>query len=123
MLDKFSPIALVATGNPAKAKDFYSETLGLTFLKDDGFALVFDNNGIMLRVSKVENFSPPNYSVLGWNVDDIEAVINELKTRGVVFERFAGFPQNDLGIATFPNGDRVAWFKDPDGNMLSLAQF
>ena len=87
----------------------------------DAFALVLDANGIMLRVTKAK-FTPHPFTILGWQVDDIEAEVRELTSRGVQFERYSFFEQDPLGIWTAPSGDKVAWFKDPDGNTLSLSQ-
>jgi catechol 2,3-dioxygenase-like lactoylglutathione lyase family enzyme len=123
MLGSSSIMAFVSTKDPARAKTFYQDVLGLNFVADEPYALVFEANGTMLRVSKVREISPAPYTVLGWKVTDINTTIGELTARGVTFERFPGFPQDDLGIMTFPEGAKVAWFKDPDGNMLSLTQF
>ncbi len=114
--------AFVATSDAAKAREFYEKTLGLTFVSDEPYALVFNANGTMLRIQKVKEVAPIPYTALGWQVDDISATITELTKNGVVFERFPGIPFDELGICTFPNGDKVAWFKDPDGNLLSLDQ-
>jgi catechol 2,3-dioxygenase-like lactoylglutathione lyase family enzyme len=115
-------VTFVATTNPPKAKKFYEETLGLRFVSDDGFALVFDINGIMLRIARVPDFRPAPFTVLGWEVRNIEDSVSDLNARGVSFERFPGMPQNELGIWSAPGGAKVAWFKDPDGNILSLSQ-
>jgi hypothetical protein len=95
----------------------------LSLVSDEPFALVFDANGIMLRVTKVQELSTAKYTVLGWDVSDIRAEIELLTRRGVIFERYDGFPQDELGIASLPDETRVAWFKDPDGNILSITQF
>ena len=116
-------ISFVATQNPVSALKFYMETLGLTLINDDPFALVFDANGTMLRVQKVHELLPAKHTVLGWDVTDIRAKTKELTKKGIRFERFDGLPQDELGIWTTPSGAKVAWFKDPDGNTLSLTQF
>jgi catechol 2,3-dioxygenase-like lactoylglutathione lyase family enzyme len=116
-------ISFVATRNPASARKFYEETLGLEFISDDPFAVVFDVNGTMLRVQKVEELLPARHTVLGWEVHDIHAEVEVLTKRGVRFERFDGLAQDELGIWTSPVGAKVAWFKDPDGNTLALTQF
>ena len=116
-------ISFVATQNPASALKFYQTTLGLTLISDDPFAIVFDVNGTMLRVQKVHELVPAKHTVLGWDVPDIGAKIKELTKRGVRFERFDGLPQDALGVWRTPSGAKVAWFKDPDGNTLSLTQF
>jgi catechol 2,3-dioxygenase-like lactoylglutathione lyase family enzyme len=112
---------LLAT-NPEAALAFYRDKLGCRYLRDDGFALVFDLNGVMLRIGKVKEFTPAPNTVLGWECRDIVESLDALAAKGVVFERYPGMGQDERGIATFPTGDKVAWFKDPDGNVLSLSQ-
>lgn len=102
---------------------FYREVLDLSLVGDEQFALVFDANGTMLRIAKRAELIPDNRTVIGWEVDDIDAVVNDLSTRGVRFERYDGLNQDALGIWDTGNGSRVAWFKDPDGNVLSLTSF
>ena len=116
-------MGFVASAQPEAAKQFYGETLGLDFLSEDQFALAFAvAHNQMLRVQKLPQFQPQQFTVCGWQVDDISAAVTELAARGVQFEQY-GFPFQDArGIATFEGGDQVAWFKDPDGNTLSLAQ-
>lgn len=123
MLNKSNVVTFVATSRPDSAKSFYEKTLGLRLVTDDGFAIVFDANGVMLRVQKVQEHTPPNYTVLGWDVADIHASVNELLGRGVRCERYQWFEQDESGIWTSPSGAKIAWFKDPDGNILSLTQF
>ena len=115
---------LIPTIKKDDAREFYESVLGLKFRLDDGFALVFDTAGIMLRLTPVQEFTPHQFSVLGWEVDDIVSAVNDLKGRGVVFEvyEFPWMTQDELGIWTAPDGTSVAWFKDPDGNLLSVAQ-
>jgi catechol 2,3-dioxygenase-like lactoylglutathione lyase family enzyme len=117
-------IGFVVTSNPEKAKAFYGDLLGFRLMSDDNFALVFDANGTMIRVGKGQKVTPAPNTVLGWEVDDIHAAIRELTPRGVRFEQFnlPFMKQDELGVWTPPNGDQVAWFKDPDGNMLSISQ-
>ena len=105
-----------------RARDFYEGVLGLRFIKDDGFALVLDANGIMVRVSKAPEFKPAPFTILGWKVSGIEKVVAGLQEKGVQLERFSFFQQDKLGIWTAPTGDKVAWFKDPDGNILSVSE-
>jgi len=119
-LSKF--VAFAITAKPEEAKTFYSDKLGFTFVRDDGFALVFNAHGTMLRVSKLREFTPAHYTVLGWEVEDIVRAVNGLNERGISFERYPGMPQDENAICTFPGGDRVAWFKDPDGNILAFSQ-
>ena len=123
MLSQSKIVAFVATSKPESAKSFYEQTLGLRLIADDPFAIVFDANGITLRVQKVQAHTPPGYTVLGWDVADIHSEIKELTEREVRFERYEGLEQDESGVWTSPSGAKVAWFKDPDGNVLSLTQF
>lgn len=123
MLGKCQVVTFVATKDPAKARPFYEDVLGLTFVADETYALVFDLNGIALRIQKVADPSPGMYTQLGWHVDDIAAVVRGLAERGVTFERYEGLPQDALGVWSVPGAKaKVAWFKDPDGNTLSVTQ-
>jgi catechol 2,3-dioxygenase-like lactoylglutathione lyase family enzyme len=117
-------IGFVVTSNPEKAKTFYGHVLGFRLISDDNFALVFDANGTMIRVGKGQAFTPAQNTVLGWEVDDIHGAVRELTRRGVHFEQFnlPFMKQDEFGVWTPPNGDQVAWFKDPDGNVLSISQ-
>jgi len=122
MLGEFNIVAMVPTRDSDKARTFYQEVLGLRFVKDDGFALVFESNQVRIRVSKVPpEFKPAQFSILGWEVPNIEEAVKNLTKAGVRFEIFGFFKQDELGIWTAPTGDKVAWFKDPDGNILSLS--
>ena len=123
MLNQSKVVAFVATSRPDEAKSFYQETLGLRLLNEDAFAIVFDANGVMLRVQKVQEHTPPPYTVLGWDVSDIHASVKELSSRGVECERYEWLEQDESGVWTAPSGAKIAWFKDPDGNTLSLTQF
>jgi catechol 2,3-dioxygenase-like lactoylglutathione lyase family enzyme len=117
-----SVVTFLITTNPDAAVRFYRDTLGWTFLRDDGFALVFDMEGVMLRIGQAKEFTPAQNTVLGWESKDIAAAVDALVAKGVRFEIYPNTGQDARGICTFPNGDRVAWFKDPDGNVLSLSQ-
>jgi len=114
--------AFAAVVDRDQARSFYRDTLGLTLVHEDNFALVFDANGTSLRVSPVPEMTPAKYTVLGWEVPDIVAAVKSLGDRGIQFERYGFFPQDELAIWTAPGGARVAWFKDPSGNTLSVAQ-
>ena len=123
MLGSINIVAFVPTTDSQKARAFYEGVLGLRFVKEDGFAMVLDANGIIVRVAKVPPpFTPAPFTILGWQVPDIEKIAAGLQGKGVHFERFGFFEQDKLGIWTAPSGDRVEWFKDPDGNMLSVSQ-
>jgi catechol 2,3-dioxygenase-like lactoylglutathione lyase family enzyme len=115
-------VAFASTVDPARAKQFYGETLGLRLVAEDEFALMFDANGTPLRVSAVREMTPAPYTVLGWQVQDIMTTAKELRNAGVVFERYAALDQDADGIWTAPGGAKVAWFKDRDGNVLSISQ-
>jgi catechol 2,3-dioxygenase-like lactoylglutathione lyase family enzyme len=121
MLGAIDIVAFVPTNDTEKARAFYEGVLGLRFVKDDGFAMVMDANGIMVRVAKAQ-FTPVPFTILGWQVPEIEKIVEGLQAKGVKFERFGFFEQDKLGIWTAPTGDKVAWFKDPDGNILSVSQ-
>jgi catechol 2,3-dioxygenase-like lactoylglutathione lyase family enzyme len=123
MLGDAAVLPMLATTRPAEARRFFGETLGLTFETDDGFALVFGAGLGRLRIQKVEAFTPHAFTALGWMVDDIRFAIRELAKKGVVFERYEAMEQDADGVWT-PPGTKigVAWFKDPDGNLLSLTE-
>jgi catechol 2,3-dioxygenase-like lactoylglutathione lyase family enzyme len=121
MLGSIDIVAFVPTKDTENARAFYEGVLGLRFIKDDGFAMVMDANGIIVRVAKAQ-FTPAPFTILGWQVADIEKMVAGLLAKGVRFERFGFFEQDELGIWTAPAGDKVAWFKDPDGNILSVSQ-
>jgi catechol 2,3-dioxygenase-like lactoylglutathione lyase family enzyme len=123
VLNKAQLIAFVATQDSASSRKFYQQTLGLKLVSEDPFAIVFHANGIMLRVQKVQKVKAGAYTALGWQVTDIRTEVRQLTKRGVRFERFEGMPQDEFGIWKSPAGASVAWFKDPDGNILSLTQF
>jgi catechol 2,3-dioxygenase-like lactoylglutathione lyase family enzyme len=116
-------IAFVYTSDPVRARAFYGDTLGLRFVSEDKFAVVFDANGTMLRVGILPGLTPAKHTVVGWEVPDIVATAKGLQKAGVELRRYEGMPQDELGIWTAPGGARVAWFNDPDGNVLSIAQF
>jgi catechol 2,3-dioxygenase-like lactoylglutathione lyase family enzyme len=122
MLGSNNIVAFVPITDGAKAREFYEGKLGLGFLKDDDFAIVFESNGIRLRAVKMKEVKPAHFTVLGWEVKAIEQVVTSLRERGVHFETFGFFKQDELGIWTAPSGDKVAWFKDPDGNILSVSE-
>lgn len=122
MLAHFELTAFVPTLDAERAKLFYVETLGLTLVSDDKFAIVVRAHEADVRIVRVESFTPAAYTILGWKVPSMENAIRQLSARSVVFERFPFLEQDKDGVWDAPGGTRVAWFKDPDGNMLSLAQ-
>jgi catechol 2,3-dioxygenase-like lactoylglutathione lyase family enzyme len=122
MLSGSKIMAFAATTNGAKARAFYEGVLGLRLVSEDGFALVYDAAGVELRIQKVQALSPQSHTQLGWSVSSIETVVKELGRRGAVLEKFADLKQDSLGIWTAPSGAKVAWLRDPDGNLLSLTE-
>ena len=115
-------VAFVATRNPNHAKAFYRDTLGLPLVSEDEFALVFNASGTILRVTAVQEVVVASYTVLGWKVVDIVHTAKNLQKAGVVLQRYAGMVQDEIGIWKSPGGAQVAWFKDPDGNTLSITE-
>jgi catechol 2,3-dioxygenase-like lactoylglutathione lyase family enzyme len=122
MLSASNLVAFVATTKPESARAFYEGTLGLRLISDDPFAIVFDVNGTTLRVTKLREYAPAPFTVLGWHVSDIRETLRWLSGRGVEPMRVPGLPQDEIGVWTAPGGAQIAWFKDPDGNTLSLTQ-
>ncbi len=116
-------MAFVATRHSGRAKAFYRDTLGLRLVSEDEFALVFDTAGTMLRITSVQEVAAAKYTVLGWQVQDIVRRVKNLQKAHVTLEHYPGMQQDELGIWNSPSGARVAWFKDPDGNTLSITQF
>lgn len=122
MLATSKMVGFVPTKDSKQARSFYEGKLGFEFVSEDPFALVVKTGASTIRIAKGANFTPAQYTVLGWAVDDIEAIVKWLTGRGVVFEKYPFVQDRELGIWTAPGGDRVAWFKDPDGNVLSVSQ-
>jgi catechol 2,3-dioxygenase-like lactoylglutathione lyase family enzyme len=123
MLGQSNLIAFAATQRPEESRRFYGTTLGLTLVSDEEHAIVFDAGGTMLRIQKAAEVIPPPYTILGWRVDEIEPAMKQLAARGVTFERYPFFEQDPLGVWSPDGATRICWFKDPDGNTLSLTQF
>ena len=122
-LGKYNIVGFVSIVDVSCARAFYRDTLGLRLVMEDPpFALVFDANGIMLRLGMAKEIPPAHGTVLGWQVPEISATVKDLGQAGVQFERFEGMDQDELGIWTSPTGAKVAWFKDPDGNILSISE-
>lgn len=123
MLQTSEVIAFAASADLGQARVFYEQALGLRVIEHNDFACVLDANGTMLRVTAVAEVARPGYTVLGWRVPDIAGAVRGLTARGIAFLRYDGMDQDDDGVWTTPAGDKVAWFADPDGNVLSLTQF
>jgi rhodanese-related sulfurtransferase/catechol 2,3-dioxygenase-like lactoylglutathione lyase family enzyme len=115
-------IAFVATADAERSRRFYEDTLSLPLVEQSPFANVFDAGGTQLRVTTAREVVPAPYTVLGWRVPDIGSAIEALTGRGVDFARFEGMEQDARGVWAAPGGARVAWFRDPDGNVLAVSQ-
>jgi catechol 2,3-dioxygenase-like lactoylglutathione lyase family enzyme len=122
MLATSKVIGFVPTKNSAQARSFYEGKLGFQFVSEDPFALVLRAGETMIRIAKTQDFTAAPYTVLGWEVSNIEEMAGWLQERGVVLEKFPWMPNKESAIWTAPTGDKVAWFKDPDGNVLSVSQ-
>ena len=122
MLPHARLVCFIATADAGRSRAFYESQLGFALVEDSGYALVFDAHGTPLRVQRVEAVAPHAYTALGWEVDDVAAQVRALVANGVVMARFPGLPQDADGIWNTPDGSRVAWFHDPDGNTLSISQ-
>jgi catechol 2,3-dioxygenase-like lactoylglutathione lyase family enzyme len=118
-----TPILFAATTNSKRSRKFYEETLGLEFVADDPFALVFRIGRIQLRIQKVDRKPRIGYTVLGWAVTDIQKTVRQLSKAGVEFMRYDGLDQDADGVWQAPGGAQVAWFQDPDDNTLSVTEF
>lgn len=123
MLASEKLVAFGATTDGARAAEFFGTVLGLPIRSDDAFAVVFDANGVELRIQKVERLTPQPFTALGWQVADIGRVLARLAAANITPERYPWLEQDDAGVWQAPSGARVAWFKDPDGNLLSVAQY
>ena len=127
MLQSSDVVAFVPSKNPRHARPFYEKVLGLRFVSADQFAHVFAAKGgdVTIRVvdvSSVKSFTPAPFTILGWHVSDIAKTVKELHKKGVTFERYPGMEQDERGVWTSPSGAKVAWFKDPDRNVLSITE-
>ena len=121
ILETAKPAIVICTRDRARATAFYRDTLGLTVAYEDSFAAVLNIGGVTLRISIVADFTPHEHTILGFNVPDVAPTVKALREKGVTFNIYPGFPQDELGNLTLPGGTvRVAWFKDPDGNVLSV---
>ena len=122
MLGTSDVVGFIPTKDSKRARAFYEKVLDLTFKNEDPFAMVFCGKGTLIRIAKVEDFRPFPFTLLGWEVENIERAALGLQERGVKFEIFPGMEQTAVGIWSAPGGAKVAWFKDPDGNLLSISQ-
>jgi len=115
-------VAFVPSTDLERSRRFYVDILGLELIELSPYACVLNGLGATLRVTKVDNLAPHPFTVLGWEVTDIRASIADLTTSGVTFLRYDGMPQDEVGIWTAPGGGLIAWFADPDANVLSFSQ-
>jgi catechol 2,3-dioxygenase-like lactoylglutathione lyase family enzyme len=116
-------VAFAATTDSPRAAAFYTTVLGLKLGYEDDFVVSLDSEGVELRLQKVERFDPQPFTTLGWQVAGITQVVERLLQHGVAPERYPWLEQDDMGVWLAPSGARVAWFRDPDGNLLSVAQY
>jgi catechol 2,3-dioxygenase-like lactoylglutathione lyase family enzyme len=116
-------MGFIPSSNLDRSRKFYEGTLGLQVTSHDNFAVALNAGGIMVRVTHVGPFTPQKFTVFGWQVGDVAASVSTLKNAGIEFQRYGMPGQDDQGIWTAPGGAKIAWFLDPDGNVLSLAQF
>ncbi len=122
MLSQCNVIAFIPTTDGERARKFYVDALKLRFISDDNFAIVVEANGNAIRIVRMEKFTPAPYTILGWEVPDIQRATKELAASGVEFLRYPYFDQDPSRIWTSPGGAKIAWFHDPDGNILSISQ-
>jgi catechol 2,3-dioxygenase-like lactoylglutathione lyase family enzyme len=122
MLSQSTLVAFVPTVDAEHARQFYVDVLKLEFVKDDGFALVLRSNDNSIRIVKLEKHTPLPFTILGWEVADIATAVGELTAAGVAFSHYSFLQQDEVGVWTAPTGEKVAWFQDPDGNVLSVSQ-
>ena len=121
ILENAKPAIVICTRDRARSTAFYRDTLGLTLAHEDNLAAVFSTGGITLRVSTVPDFTSHNHTIVGFQVPDVRATVKALTDRGVTFNRYPQFHQDDLGILAIPASSiQVAWLTDPDGNVLSI---
>jgi catechol 2,3-dioxygenase-like lactoylglutathione lyase family enzyme len=122
VLNKEAITAFLATTNAPRSRNFYEGVLGLRLKTDDEFALCFDAGGVELRIQKVKAFEPQPFTALGWRVANIRTTLAALVKHGVSFERYPFLEQDEQGVWRAPSGAQVGWFKDPDGNLLSITE-
>jgi catechol 2,3-dioxygenase-like lactoylglutathione lyase family enzyme len=122
MLENASVMGFIPTRDFKRARAFYIGLLGLTLITEDSFAIQLDSNGTRIRISKVDEFTPYPFTILGWQVPDIVSILRALSAKGLAFQRYPWLQQDEVGIWTAPSGAKVAWFHDPDGNTLSFSQ-
>jgi len=115
-------VSFIPSTNLELAASFYTNKLNLKLISSDDYALEYFVNNATLRINKVVDLVKVNYTVLGWEVKNIKSTVDELRKNGIKFIFYEGMSQNENGICSFPDGGKVAWFKDPDDNTLSISQ-
>jgi catechol 2,3-dioxygenase-like lactoylglutathione lyase family enzyme len=121
-LSAAAPVAFVASSDLDRSRAFYADGLGLEVVARDDYACVLRSGTTTLRITRVDEVSVAPYTVLGWAVADIAAVVDGLERLGVATIRYDGMGQDEHGVWAAPGGDLVTWFRDPDGHVLSLTQ-
>src|SRR5262245_58961498 len=122
MLGTAKIVAFAATVDGDRSRTFYQDLLGLAFIQEDDFALVFDAGGVQLRIQKVRSLTPQPHTLQGWSVPSIDDVVSPLLAKGVVMERYGFLEQDEYGVWVSPSGAKIAWVKDPDGNLISVTE-
>ena len=122
MLVNGKTVAFVPSGDLERAERFYTGVLGLSRKSRDDFALLVEANGVTIRITRTDGFEPQAFTILGFDVEDVEKTARALAAKGVKFQRYPGMKQDASGVWASPSGSRIAWFKDADGNVLSIAQ-
>lgn len=123
MLKGAKLVAFAATTDALRAAAFYMTILGLKLRYEDDFAVSLESEGVEVRLQKVERFDPQPFTTLGWQVARITEVVDQLLQHGIVPERYPWLDQDEMGVWQAPSGARVVWFRDPDGNLLSVAEY
>jgi catechol 2,3-dioxygenase-like lactoylglutathione lyase family enzyme len=121
MLGRAPYVGFIPVSGISSIREFYVKTLGLTFVHEDDFALVVDAHGTTIRITPVPDFAPQPFTIAGWSSEDVVSTVARMREAGVVFQLFDGLDQDELGIWHAPGGDLVAWFRDPEGNVLSIS--
>jgi len=123
MLGAARPVTFIMTRDADRSRRFYRDVLGLSFVRNDGFADVFDVGGATLRITEIPEWTAWAHPAPGWHVPDMKAAVAELKAKGIKLIIYPGIGQDADGIWSAPDGSaRVCWFNDPDGNLLSLTE-
>lgn len=122
MLEASEAVAFLPSQDLQRSEQFFATVLDLPLVSRSSFACVFRCAGTTLRVTKVDDLRPQPFTVFGWLVPDIRSAVAELGDRGTGLIRYEGLDQDDHDVWTTPNGDLVAWFQDPDQNVLSLTE-